>query len=178
MFIVTEYLLENQCVFICIREYLCPECKEGNLIFHDYCKRIVRHEDGESEWIRIPRHQCDNPRCRKLHRMLPDFLVPFKHYLEDVISDAINDRLNLELIDEAPSPATIRRWKRWILINQTDIDGQLKSVGHRELDYSEELLKSGVSLLKKLMCSIPCGWLRTILCMIFNSGGRLIPVYA
>ena len=110
--------------------------------------------------------------------MLPDFLVPFKHYLEDVISDAINDRLNLELIDEAPSPATIRRWKRWILINQTDIDGQLKSVGHRELDYSEELLKSGVSLLKKLMCSIPYGWLRTILCMIFNSGGRLIPVYA
>ena len=31
--------------------------------------------------------------------MIPDFLVPFKHYTEDVISDAVNDRLNPELID-------------------------------------------------------------------------------
>jgi len=159
------------------REYLCPVCKEGNLVFHDYCKRIVRHEDGETEWIRIPRHQCDNPRCGKLHRMLPDFLVPFKHYTEEVISDAVNDRLNPEWINDAPSPATIRRWKRWILANQTDIDGQLKSLGYRELDFSKELLKSGISLLKKLMTSLPDDWLRTVLCIIFNSGGRLVPVY-
>lgn len=159
-------------------EYLCPVCKEGNLIFRDYCKRLVRHEDDESEWIRIPRHQCDNPRCRKLHRMLPDFLVPFKHYSEDVISDAINDRLSLEMTNDAPSPATIRRWKRWILMNQADIDGQLKSIGYRELGFSKELLRSGVSLLKEMMNSIPIGWLRSILCMIFNSGGRLTPIYS
>lgn len=159
-------------------EYLCPVCKEGNLIFHDYCRRIARHEGNESEWLLIPRHKCNNPRCEKLHRMLPDFLVPFKHYTEDVISDAVTDRLRPELIDDAPSPATIRRWKRWILLNQADIDGQLKSLGYRELDYSRKLLNSSVSLLKKLMFSIPCGWLRTVVCMIFNSGGRLIPVYS
>lgn len=158
-------------------EYLCPVCKEGNLIFRDYCTRIARHEDGEVEKIRIPRHQCDNPRCQRLHRMLPDFLVPFKHYTEDVISDAVNDRLDLTLINDAPSPVTILRWKRWIQLNSIDIDGQLRSIGHRELDFSKELLNSGVSLLRELMRSIPYGWLRTILCMLYNSGAAMIPVY-
>ncbi|WP_442944870.1 hypothetical protein [Oribacterium sp. FC2011] len=37
-------------------------CKEGTLIFRDYCKRIVRHDDGERETFFIPRHKCSNPR--------------------------------------------------------------------------------------------------------------------
>lgn len=159
------------------REYLCPVCKEGILLFRDYCGRIVRHEGGESEKILIPRHQCSNPKCRRIHRMLPDILVPFKHYTEDVIADAVSNRLDVNRTNDAPSPATIRRWKRWIRLNSTDIDGHLKSIAHRELDFSKELLQSGVSLLKKLMCSIPHGWLRTILCMLYNSGVRLPPVY-
>jgi hypothetical protein len=109
--------------------------------------------------------------------MLPDFLVPFKHYTEDVISDAVNDKLDLTMTNDAPSPATILRWKRWIRLNSSDINGQLKSIGHRELDFSKELLKSGVSVLVHLMCSIPRGWLRTILCMLYNSGAGMFPVY-
>lgn len=158
-------------------EFLCPVCKEGLLIFRDYCSRIVRHDGGETEKIRVPRHQCNNPKCRKLHRMLPDILVPFKHYTEDVIADAVSDRLDQTRTNDAPSPVTIRRWKRWIRLNSADIDGHIKSVAHRELDFSKELLRSGVSLLKELMRSIPSGWLRTILRILYNSGGRLIPVY-
>ena len=158
-------------------EFLCPVCKEGSLVFRDYCDRSVRYEGGESEMFHIPRHQCNNPKCRKIHRMLPDFMVPHKHYTEDVISDAVSDRLDLNTTNDAPSPVTIRRWKRWIRLNSTDIDGQLKSIAHRELDFSKELLKSGVSLLKELVCSIPHGWLRTILHTLYNSGGRMIPVY-
>lgn len=158
-------------------EYLCPVCKAGLLIFRDYCSRIIRYEGGDSEKLCIPRHQCNNPKCRKLHRMLPDILVPYKHYSESVINDAVNDTLELDRIKDAPSLVTIRRWKRWIRLNSTDIDGQLKSIAHRELGFSKELLKSGVSLLKEMMCSIPYGWLRTILRILYNSGSRLIPVY-
>ena len=109
--------------------------------------------------------------------MLPDFMVPHKHYTEDVIGDAVSDRLDLNRTNDAPSPVTIRRWKRWVRLNSADIDGQLKSIAHRELDFSKELLGSGVSLLKELMRSIPYGWLRTILHILYNSGGRMIPVY-
>ena len=106
-------------------EYLCPVCKEGTLIFRDYCKRIVRHDDGERETFHIPRHKCSNPRCGKLHRMLPDFMVPFKHYTEDVISDCVNNSSEQSQICDGPSTSTIDRWKRWISLNTTDINGHL-----------------------------------------------------
>ena len=63
------------------------------------------------------------------------------------------------------------------MFNALNIDGHLKSIGHRELGFSEELLRSGVSLLESLRRSIPEGWLKVILCMIYNSGGRLWPFY-
>lgn len=109
--------------------------------------------------------------------MLPDFMVPFKHYTEDVISDSVNDSSEHSQICEGPSAATISRWKRWLSLNATDIDGHLKSIGHRELGFSKELLNTSVSLLRKLMGSIPHGWLRAILRLIYNSGAYLVPVY-
>lgn len=110
--------------------------------------------------------------------MLPDIMVPYKHYAEAVINDAVNDQLDLSRTNDAPSPSTIDRWKRWIKWNTTDIDGHLKSIGHRELGFAEELTKSRISLLKELMRSIPDNWLRTIIRMIYNTGACLIPVYS
>ena len=109
--------------------------------------------------------------------MLPDFLVPFKHYEEKVIVDAIDDRIDVEEHDYGPSVQTVRRWKWWIRVNATDIDGNLRSIGHRELGFSEELLKSGISLLEKLRSSIPEGWLKTILRVIYNAGARIQAFY-
>lgn len=104
-------------------------------------------------------------------------MVPYKHYTEDVISDAVSDRLDPDTVNDAPSPVTVRRWKRWVRLNSADIDGQLRSIAHRGLDFSKELLRSGVSLLKELIRSIPNGWLRAILHTLYNSGGRMVPVY-
>lgn len=109
--------------------------------------------------------------------MLPDFMVPFKHYAEEVISDCVNSTSEQSQQCIGPSAPTINRWKRWIDLNTPDIDGHLKSIGHRELGFSKELLNSSVSLLGKLMRSIPHGWLMTILCLIYNSGAYLVPVY-
>ncbi len=109
--------------------------------------------------------------------MIPDFLVPYKHYAEDVIRDALSGQLDLSLTNDAPSMVTIQRWKRWFRMNQSNIDGQLKSICHRELGFPVELLRSSVSLLKKQMRSNPRKWLRSVLRMLYNSGTCVIPVY-
>lgn len=152
-------------------------CKDGQLIFRDYCRRILRQEGGDSEWIMIPRHRCNNPGCRKLHRILPDILVPYKHYQEEVIVDSLDKRIDPACSDDRPSEQTVRHWNHWLMFNALNIDGHLKSIGHRELGFSEELLRSGVSLLESLRRSIHERWLKVILRTIYNAGGRLVPFY-
>lgn len=104
-------------------------------------------------------------------------MVPYKHYAEPVIRDSVNDKSDQAQICDGPSYSTVMRWKRWITRNISDINGHLKSIGHRELGYSSDLMKSGISLLDELMRSIPNGWLSTILCIIYNSGATIAPVY-
>ena len=79
--------------------------------------------------------------------------------------------------EDYPCEKTVERWAAWLSQNKVDIDGYLKSVGHRLLGYGEGLLYSAVSLLKKMMCSVD-NWLGIILRMIYNSGGRLRPLSA
>ena len=62
-------------------------------------------------------------------------------------------------------------------MNHTNIDGHLKSIGHRELGFSNELLCSGISLLDNLRSSDPFGWLKTIIRTIYNAGAYLCPCY-
>ena len=109
--------------------------------------------------------------------MLPDVLVPFKHYEESVIGDALDDRITPDTSDDRPSAMTVNHWKFWLELYESDIDGNMKSIGYRELGFSVELLKSGVSLLGRLRSSIPDGWLRTVIRYIYNSGSRLLPYY-
>lgn len=113
MYIVTEYKRVGQSILSDGSEYLCTECKNG-LLFRDNCKRILKYDGGEVEWIQIPRHQCSNPSCKKVHRMLPDCLAPFKHYEESVIADALDDRIIPNESDYRPSSMTVEHWKMWL----------------------------------------------------------------
>ena len=160
------------------REYLCPKCKSGLLKFRDYCKRIRKLEGGEKEWLSIPRHQCDNTSCKRIHRMLPDFLAPFKQYEASVIADSIDDRIVPEESDDRPSVQTVTRWKYWLIMNAANIEGLLKSIAHRELGFAAQVMESNASLLTELRKRIPNGWLRLILRFIYNSGSQLTAFYA
>ena len=140
------------------RDYICPTCRKGHLHYRDHCRRIVRHEGGEAEWFFIPRSRCDNAGCRRLHSgVLDGFVTP-----EDADSE------------DRPSADTMKRWHHWLMANEQYIDGTLKSVGFRDLGFGEELLRSGISLLRELRRSSE-RWLETILCFIYNSGGFLVP---
>lgn len=123
----------------------------------------------------IERMRCRNENCRRIHNALPNFLVPHKHYSSEVIEDVLDDvvRPNDELNNsDYPCEKTMERWKAWFERNRKNIDGQLKSVGYRILGFSEKLLISGVSLSDELRKN-GAGWLGTILCVIYNSGGFL-----
>ena len=159
------------------RDYLCPHCKIGRLLYRDHCKRKVIYETGDHEWLRIPRHQCDNPACHRISRMLPESIVPYKHYAEAVISDTIDGRINPEDYDDRPSGRTAVRWSHWLFANEDNINGYLKSIGHRFLGFPEELLKSEVSLLSELRKRQQLDWLRTVIRTIYNAGAKLDPCY-
>lgn len=160
-------------------DFLCPICKKGILIYRDHCKRISRHEGGTYEWLRIPRHQCNNPMCKRIHRMLPDFLLPHKHYGEEVIEGVLDEVITPDDQDSNgyPSEITMRRWHHWMALNVSNINGHLKAVAFRELDFSVELLKSGISLLDQLRSSISSCWLRLVIRFVYNSGGKLPAFY-
>lgn len=175
MLIIAEYRQVKQRIFCEGGQFLCPKCKKGMLLFRDYCKRSLRKAGGEREWLEIPRHQCDN--CKSVHRMLPDKLLPYKHYEQPVIRDSLNGRLDLDEAGNAPSSESVKRWSHWLMASVLQIEGAVKSVAHRELGFGEELLKYGGSLLDSIRRMMPMDWLATVMRIIYNSGGSLPPFY-
>ena len=159
------------------RDYPCPHCKSGNLIYRDHCKRKIIYVTGDFEWHGIPRGKCDNPACHRISRILPEILVLYKHYAEEAVSDIIDGNIDTADYDNRPSERTAIRWSHWMFANKNNIDGYLKSIGHRFLSFSEELLMSEVSLLSELRCRQPYDWLRTIIRIIYNAGAKLDPCY-
>lgn len=111
--------------------------------------------------------------------MLPNFLVPYKHYPEETIAGVLDGDIHPddEDTDDRPSEWTMDRWKLWLEFNKLYIEGMLRSIAYRELGFSEELLKSGKSLLYGIRSSIPNDWLRFITRFLHNAGGSLRAVY-
>ena len=160
----------------CADKYFCPVCG-APLVHRDWKPRIMKRDGGTAGWLLIERGQCSNKGCHKLHSMLPDILVPYKHYASEVISGVLDGIVTPEDDDSADYPCemTMRRWQCWLEANRLRIEGYLKSVGYRLLGYSIELLETRMSLLDKLRSSQP-EWLEMLLRFLYNSGGFLAPV--
>lgn len=154
--------------------YHCPDC--GTLLKHrDYKRRIMKIEGGQKHFIQIERLKCKS--CHRLHNALPEILVPYKHYTTEVISGVLDETITVGDLENGDYPCeeTMNNWHHWLMENQEYIDGYMKSLGYRILGFGEDLLHSKVSLLTRLRKSSEV-WLETILCFIYNSGGRLAPV--
>ena len=141
----------------------CPVCGEP---------LSYRLEGGRKRRFLIRRLKCSS--CGRLHRELPDCLVPYKHYAAEEISGVLDGVVTPEDDDSADYPCemTMRRWHCWLEANRLRIDGYLKSTGYRLLGFSTELLGSRVPLLDKLRSSCP----ETLLRFLYNSGGFLVHV--
>ena len=56
---------------------ICPHCG-GQTHYYDKAKRIVKGKYGEVRKIYVYRYRC--LQCGEIHRIIPDTLIPFKHY--------------------------------------------------------------------------------------------------
>ena len=81
----------------------------------------------------IRRLKCSS--CGRLHRELPDCLVPYKHYASEVISGVLDGIISPDDEDSADFPCemTMRRWRCWLEANRLRIDGSLKSTGYLDI---------------------------------------------
>ena len=69
-------------------------------------RRIVKSEK-DTFYIWIPVYIDSN---HKYHRALPNFLLPYKHYILETIKMAIRNDPDIDLFD-LPCDSTIMRWK-------------------------------------------------------------------
>ncbi len=96
-------------------EPCCPYC--GALLeFEDHVKRYRRLAGGEKEWYWIERRSC--AACCCLHRILPDFLAPHKHYDIDIITGILNGEITSDLLafEDYPCERTMERWNDFVKV--------------------------------------------------------------
>lgn len=91
-------------------ELICPYCN-GLLKYYDSVPRIVRTKNGIIQWTAIRRLRCSV--CGSIHRELPDFLFPYKHYETEVIKGVLEGIITSDTLgfENYPCEATMKRWR-------------------------------------------------------------------
>jgi len=93
----------------------CPYCQE-RLIANDWNIRCCRNLDGTMKKYMVEDRRC--VKCGRMHRLLPDFLVPYKRYgreaIEEMIFNDIDDTLTK--YPDTSNEYTIKRYKKWWLV--------------------------------------------------------------
>ena len=89
----------------------CPECG-GTLKYYDKVRRIVRTKGGTTWYEKIKRFRCIE--CKRLHRMLPYTILPFKHYEAEIIEGVVNGIITSDTLgfEDYPCEMTMIRWTR------------------------------------------------------------------
>ena len=152
---------------------LCPECG-GLLKYRDKVPRIQKQIGGEKQIYMINRMKCSNVACGKLHRQLTDRMVKFKHFAAQVIEDVIDEVISEEDGLDHPCDGTMMQWRLWFARNMMQMDGYMRSVGHRLCGFFEGFLKPAESLLTEIRERINPGWLGIVCRIVNNSGGALL----
>lgn len=90
-------------------EKKCPKCG-GALKHYGRTNRILRGIYGESHWIKISRFYCVE--CRSIHRELPKYMYPYKHYDARIIEGVIKGTITYETLgyEDYPCEMTMTRW--------------------------------------------------------------------
>jgi hypothetical protein len=151
----------------------CPECSH-ELVYRDSVKRYGRYYNDKRSAYLIRRLKCTNPSCHRLHRELPDFLVPFRHYVSTVIEECSDGTVGIDdpAFEALPCEKTFHRWKTWLRESKTQIEGLLNSIQAGNGGFIPELKKSVDSLLDHFR-KLTDGWLSEIVRCLCNTGCSL-----
>lgn len=133
-----------------------------------YRDRCIRNcKDAVSERIRLSIRRLACCECHRLHRELPDFLVPFKQYVCDVIEAAIEGKSD-EICAEDSS---IRRWRQWFGRSQVHFWGVLGAAAATVGTPAPQVHDRSGSLLQNIRehLQIKRGWLSRLVRITVNS---------
>ena len=128
------------------------------------------------KWYLIEVWKCDDCTVQKMHRALPDFLAPYKHYNVDIITDVIDDVIGSDDLgyENYPSEKTMSRWKEWFKQNEDTIEAYLLICGARLLAYGLVILFGLIATISAMRTDVE-RWLSVILRIIYNTGAVLEP---
>ena len=177
MIIISEYTESDKgdgVIIECNQDCICPLC-QSTVCHRDWKPRIMKLDGGQVRWLVIERRQCINLGCHKLHSLLPDKLVPYKHYASELITGVLDGDIGPEdpMNEEYPCDETLHRWNHWFMANLFRIEGYCGLVWHHVLDPGMGFMQPGASILETIQRSCD-RWLAAILRMIYNSGGFLV----
>jgi len=113
----------------------CPDCDEPLRPWRS-CTRICRRADGKKQYLLIQILHCDQ--CHHSHRLLPNCLVPYKHYDAASIEAGIQDGLTAAV---AADESTIHRWIQWYREWSVYVNGMLDALHQRGV-FSESVTPS------------------------------------
>ncbi len=89
---------------------ICPNCG-ASLKFYDNVTRIVRTRKRISRYIKLRRFRCC--KCGRVHRELPEDILPYKQYEAEIIRGVLEGFITPETIgyEDYPCEMTMIRWK-------------------------------------------------------------------
>jgi hypothetical protein len=155
--------------YLCINEtrLYCPHCGQ-EVVYRDSRLRIWLHCNALADRIRIHRMFCRT--CNKLHTVLPDVLVPHKHYG----AAEIETILESEARSDEVSDSTVAHWRQWVKGNEAQIEGVLQSLKLESEDKLPEL-RNNENLFAQLK-EIFSNWLSVVSRLVVNGGFEFLPV--
>ena len=164
-----KYSETEELYYLCLNttDLYCPHCGE-QLVYRDSRLRIWRHCNEPTDRILIHRMLCRI--CNRLHTVLPDVLVPHKHYGASEIEAVLES----EVRSDEVSDSTVARWWRWIQGNEAQIEGVLQSLKLKAEDNPPEL-RSNENLFINLK-TIVRNWLSVVSRLVVNGGFAFLPV--
>ena len=155
--------------YLCLNETVlyCPHCGQ-QLVYRDSRSRIWRHCNEATDRILIHRMLCGT--CNRLHTVLPDVLVPHKHYGASEIETVLGS----EVRSDEVSDSTAASWLQWIKGNMSQIEGVLQSLKLESEDKLPEL--RGDKNLFTHLKTIVRNWLSVVSRLVINGGFAFLPV--
>lgn len=87
----------------------CPACG-GKLIFYDNVKRALRTKNRITNYIDIRRLRCTE--CKRVHRELPEDVLPYKRYEAEVVYGVVEGLITCETLgfEDYPCELTMQLW--------------------------------------------------------------------
>ena len=87
-----------------INEKACPNCG-GGLMHYDTVSRKCVMKDRNVSVVKIRRMRCK--KCKKLHREIPPYIFPFKHYETEIVLGVVEGLITSDTLGYEDYPCEV-----------------------------------------------------------------------